>query len=263
MGQKLSKPPIFFSLIQARFNPLFALESYVAQIQDRLRQEGFPDASKNPFQVLNLSLIAGASVQGLVPVAQNIRYIFGNRERSSAFLLDEATLTLQTTAYDTFDVFLEKFLVGLRTVNEVARLDFIERVGVRYLNAVAPGAGEELSKYISPCLLGLGGKLEGSLAHTFSETHVKSDSAHLLVRAVVREGEIGFPPDLVQGTLEVAQRFREIKGEHGILDIDGWREAREGFDLKQVESRLRKIHDDGVEKAFQAAVTSKALKAWA
>ena len=58
----------------------------------------------------------------------------------------------------------------------------------------------------------------------------------------------------MQGTLEVAQRFREIKGEHGILDIDGWREAREGFDFKQVESRLRKIHDDGVEKAFHAAV---------
>ncbi|MGO9487225.1 MAG: TIGR04255 family protein [Rhodomicrobium sp.] len=263
MGQKLSKPPIFFSLIQARFNPLFALESYGAQIQNRLRQEGFPDASKNPFQVINLSLISGAPVQGPVPVAQSIRYIFGNRERTSGFLMDEAALTFQTTAYDTFDVFLEQFLVGLRTVNEVAQLDFVERVGVRYLNAIAPDEGEELSKYFSPCLLGLTEKLEGRLAHTFSETHVKSDSAHMLVRAVIRDGEIGFPPDLAPGTLEVAQRFRDIKGKHGILDIDGWREAREGFDLKQVELRLRNIHDDGVEKAFHAAVTKEALKAWA
>jgi uncharacterized protein (TIGR04255 family) len=263
MGQKLSKPPIFFSLIQARFNPLFALESYVARIQDRLRQEGFPDASKTTFPTINLNLIGGPALQSSIPVTQSIRCIFGNMDRTSGFILDESGLTFQTTSYDTFDIFLSQFLLGLRIVNEVARLDFIERVGVRYLNAIAPGEGEELSKYISPSLLGLAGKLEGSLAHTFSETHVKSDSAHLLVRAVIREGEIGFPPDLAPGTLQVAQRFLEIKGEHGILDIDGWRDAREGFDMKLVESRLRKIHDDGVEKAFHAAVTPKALKVWA
>jgi len=261
MGQKLSKPPIFFSLIQARFNPLFALESYVARIQDRLRQEGFPDASKNPVQIIKLNLIAGGAPQGPIPVTQSIRYIFGNMERTSGFFLDEPALTFQTTAYDTFEVFLSQFLAGLRIVNEVAGLDFIERVGVRYLNAISPGDDGELSKYIAASLLGLAGKLQGSLAHTYSETHVKSDSVHMLVRAVVRDGEIGLPPDLAPSPLEVEQRFRDIKGEHGILDIDGWREIRESFDLKQVESRLRKVHD-GVEEAFHAAITPHALKVW-
>jgi uncharacterized protein (TIGR04255 family) len=262
MGQKLSNPPIFFSLIQARFNPLFALESYVARIQDRLRQEGFPDASKNPVQIINLNVTAGGAPQGLIPVTQSIRYIFGNRDRSSGFILDESALTFQTTSYDTFEVFLAQFLVGLRIVHDVAGLDFIERVGLRYLNAISPADDGELSEYIAPSLLGLKGNLRGSLAHAFSETHVRSDSLHLLVRAVIRDGEIGFPPDIAPVTLEVTQRFREIKGEHGILDIDGWREARENFNLKQVESRLIKIHD-GVEEAFLAAATEHALKVWA
>ena len=262
MGQKLKNPPIFFSVIQARFNPLFALESYAAQIQDRLRQEGFPDASKNPFATINLNLIAGGQIPGPIPVSQSVRYIFGNMEKTSGFILDEAALTLQTTSYDTFDVFLDQFLRGLQIVNEAAGLSFIERMGVRYLNAIFPTDDKNLSSYIASSLLGLAGKLDGSLAHTFSETHVRSDSVHLLVRAVIRDGEIGFPPDVAPGTLEVAQRFRDIKGEHAILDIDGWREAREGFNLDQVKSRLTKIHE-GVEKAFHAATTSYALKAWA
>ena len=261
MGQKLSKPPVFFSLIQARFNPLFALENYVAQIQDRLRQEGFPDASKNPVQIINLNLVAGGPPQGPIPIIQSIRYIFGNMERTSNFLLDESALTFQTTVYETFEVFLSRFLIGLRVVNEVAGLDFIDRVGVRYLNAISSEDDGELSEYITASLLGLAGRLQGSLAHTFSETHVKSDNVHLLVRAVIREGEVVFPPDLVPGSLEVEQRFRQIRGEHGILDIDGWREAREGFDLRQVEFRLRKIHD-GVEEAFHSATTPHALKVW-
>lgn len=261
MGQKLRNRLVFFSLIQARFNPLFALESYAARIQDRLRQEGFPDASKNPLPIINLNLIASGPIQGAIPVTQSIRYNFGNMERKSGFLLDESALTFQTTSYDTFDVFINQFLIGLRAVNDVAGLSFVERVGVRYLNAITAGEDGQLSKYISSSLLGLAGKLEGSLTHTFSETHVRSESMHLLVRAVVRDGEIGFPPDLAPGTLEVEHRFRDIKGEHGILDIDGWREAREAFDVKRVESRLRKIQD-GVEEAFYAATTPYALKVW-
>src|SRR5208337_1972964 len=76
--------------------------------------------------------------QGPIPVTQSIRYIFGNMERTSGFLLDESALTFQTTAYDTFEVFLSQFLAGLRTVNEVAGLNFTERVGVRYLTPSLP-----------------------------------------------------------------------------------------------------------------------------
>ncbi len=193
MGQKLKNPPIFFSVIQARFNPLFALESYAAQIQDRLRQEGFPDASKNPFATFSLNVLAGAQIPGPIPVTQSVRYIFGNMEKTSGFVLDKSALTFQTTSYDTFEVFLDQFLMGLRIVNEAASLNFIERMGVRYLNAIFPTDEKGLPNYIAPSLLGLAGKLDGNLAHTFSETHVKSDSVHLLVRAVIRDGEIRIP----------------------------------------------------------------------
>ena len=56
MGRKLSQAPVFFTLVQVRFNPILALDSYVPKIQDELRRQGYPDAQKGVMATFNLNV---------------------------------------------------------------------------------------------------------------------------------------------------------------------------------------------------------------
>ena len=73
-----------------------------------------------------------------MPVEQTTRYTFLNIERTAGFVLDQAALSFQTTAYDVFESFSAAFLAGLRTVHEVVDLSYTERLGVRYLTPCFP-----------------------------------------------------------------------------------------------------------------------------
>jgi uncharacterized protein (TIGR04255 family) len=263
MGKKLTHAPVYFSIVQVKFNPLFKLDGYVAEIQDRLRRAGYPDAKKGLLTQLNLlTLNQSEHAAPAVPVLQSSRYIFGNRERTAEFILDQFALTFQTTEYDVFESFSERFLVGLDAVQDAASLDYVERVGVRYLNAIQPRDGEELSSYLAPQLTGLSATLGGSLIHSFSETRVKKNGVEILVRSVLQDSTIAFPPDLQPMMLELLPRFRAHNGFYAILDLDGWRERREEFARSYVAEALHDIHDH-VENAFLSCTTKHAKEVWA
>lgn len=145
----------------------------------------------------------------------------------------------------------------MKQLNLVTRIEF----GVRYLDAVYPKDGEELSEYLNGSVLGLYGKLDGSLAHAFSETVVKDDTRSVIARTIIQDGVVGFPVDLQPTVLEIAERFRRLKGVHAILDTDGYHEHRDAFDLGRVEALLSILHS-AVDNAFKATVTDHALKSW-
>ena len=39
----MSKPPVFYALMQVVFNPVSQIGQYVPEFQERLRRSGFPD----------------------------------------------------------------------------------------------------------------------------------------------------------------------------------------------------------------------------
>jgi uncharacterized protein (TIGR04255 family) len=263
MGQKLRNAPVYFTIVQARFNPILALDTYAPKVQESLRKQGFPDVQKGMLTTFNLSLgSAREAPPTQVPVDQTTRYTFLNIERTAGFVLDQAALSFQTTEYDVFESFLAAFLAGLRTVHEVVDLSYTERLGVRYLDAVFPRTGETLSGYLNESLLGLLGKVEGhQLVHAFSETVGRAGSITVVSRAIVQDGPVGFPPDLQPMNLAVAERFRTRTGIHATLDIDGSYIQRERFDLDRVQKHLTDIHDQ-ITRSFNVSVTQQALDVW-
>ncbi len=264
MGTKMRYAPVFFTIAQARFNPILTLDSYAPQIQERLRKQGFPDAKKGFLATINFNLnpVAPTEASGQqIPMAQSTRYIFCNMAQTSGFILDQGALSFQTTAYDVFETFSADFLKGLRVVEEAVELSYLDRVGVRYLDAVFPKAGEALRDYLCSSVLGLTERLAGTVVHAFSETLVKRDGTNVLSRVIIQDGAIGFPPDLQPMTLKLAERFRELRGCHAIVDTDGSFESREEFNLDSVRERLNLIHEE-IDRAFRASVTENALKAW-
>lgn len=262
MALKMTHAPVYFAIVQARFNPILALDSYVPQIQERFRKDGFPDVQKGVLATLNLTLAApteGSAPQ--VPVAQSTRYTFCNMDRTTGFILDQGALSFQTTEYEVFGTFSGRFRQGLQAVHEAVGLSYTDRIGYRYLDAVFPKTNESLGDYLNPSVTGLAEKFRGSVVHSFSETTLRSANINVVARVIIQDGEVGFPPDLLPNILRLAERFSVLRGRHAILDTDGSFEAREPFSLDRIADHLQTIHDE-IAKAFNETVTPNALEIW-
>lgn len=262
MAQKMTHAPVYFTIMQVRFNSILALDSYAPQIQERFRKHGYPDVQKGVLATLNLNLSSpadGGTPQ--VPVSQTTRYTFCNMDRTAGFILDQAALSFQTTEYDVFETFAGQFSKGLQAVHEAVEISYTDRIGFRYLDALFPKANETIGDYLEACVLGLTSQFKDTVVHSFSETLIRSANINVLARVIIQDGQVGLPPDLVPSILKIAERFRGLQGRHAILDTDGSFEGREAFNLDQISEHLRSIHDE-IGKAFRATVTPNAIKAW-
>lgn len=264
MGQGMKFAPVYFTIVQARFNPILSLDSYAPQIQEKLRKAGFPDFQKAMKTTLNIPAAGLQPDQSVSqgPLSQTLLYVFGDMERTSIFLLEPGALSFQTTHYDVFETLLSSFRKGLEAVEEAVSLSYTDRIGLRYLDAVFPKTGETLRDYICPGLLGLAeGFQDDGLTYAFSENLTRQQGINVRLRAIIHDGKVEFPPDLLPLTLGLDERFAKLQGLHAIMDTDGWFESREKFSLENVLQQLGRIHQE-IDKTFRASVTENALKVW-
>jgi uncharacterized protein (TIGR04255 family) len=261
MGKKMSNAPVYFTVAQVRFNPILDLEAYLPAIQGKLRAAHFPDFKRESIHRLVLPFSAADGGQVPAPSFQpHARCIFGNIEGTSSLVLEHNSLALQTTAYDTFETFSESFLLGLSIVHEILSLDFSERLGLRYLDAVLPKEGESLTDYLVPEVLGLSQRLAG-MTHSFTETVVSSAVGQLTARVVIQDGELGLPQELMPLAPKLASRFTQHSGVHAIIDTDAYQQQRQPLNLDELGNALVAQHD-AILEAFRATVTDYAIKAW-
>lgn len=263
MGKKMNNAPVYFMVAQVRFNPVLNLEAYLAAIQDKMRAAGFPDFKRENAQLL-LPLGKIESGQPLLPsLVPQSRYIFGNIDGTAGFVFDNNALAFQTTSYHTFESFSRTFLAGIGFVHEALRLDFTERIGLRYLDAVLPRAGESLSNYLITEVLGLSQAfLERPFQHSFSETVVPVAVGQLVSRVVIQDGKVGVPLGIAALAPKIEDRFTAPTGRHAVLDTDAFCEQREKFDLELIHHKLDALHGE-IDQAFKSIVTPHALSVWA
>lgn len=258
MGLPLKKPPVYFTVAQVRFNPLLKLADFLPSIQEALRKLGFPAFTVHSTIALQFAVQDGRTVPQPVPHEQ---YLFANVEQTHCFVLSSDSLTFQSTDYGTYELFSEVFLQGLALVHTEVALAFTDRVGLRYLDHVSPKAEDSLSLYLAPEVQGLSARLGGQPVHSYSEALNTVGKVMLRARVVIRNGGLGFPPDLVPQGMAVQQRFTQAEGVHAILDTDGSVEGRALFSLEAVHQHLHTIHEV-IGAAFRATVTDHARAVW-
>ena len=264
MGRRLQNPPVYCTLVQVRFNALLKLGEYLADVQERFRKAGFPAFTQGQSVVVRLAWQDDEPAQQ--PMARP-QYVFGNSQRTHAFVLTSDSLALQSTDYGTFELFSSTFLKGLASMHEAVELNLTERIGLRYLDHVVPRAGDALEAYLVPEVLGMGryldklGTLHGQAKYSYSETLGLFGHIQLRSRVLVRDGVAGLPPDLSPLDLVIPNRFTESPGRHAILDTDGFIEARQDFALENIERELQATHDV-ISAAFKATVSKHALSVW-
>jgi uncharacterized protein (TIGR04255 family) len=264
MGTAMKNAPVYFTIAQVRFNPILSLASYVPKLQEYLRRNRFPDFKKGIVLTFNLAQPQQQAAEEIPPTSTNAeRYHFANLENTKSFILEHGSLALQATEYETFEKFSSEFLEVIEVLNETVSLSFVERIGLRYLDAVVPRDGETLSQYLMPQVMGLVDKLPGKVQHSFSETLAQSNECSVMCRTVIQEGQVGFPPDLLQlMSLQLAERFTFSPRLHAIIDTDVFLQKRTTFDLTAIKKILADLHN-GSAAAFRAATTEHALAVWA
>ena len=260
---KMTNAPVYFTIVQVQFNPVLDIESYVPSIQEKMRTSGFPDYRRENTQQLVFALTPAADGGSPTSPAVTLRtkLVFGNIDKTTEFTLESNSMSLLTTAYDTSETFFKTFIDGLGIVNDVLRLEFIERVGLRYFDAIMPKQGELISEYLIPEVTGLYQKLDGNLVHSFFETLTVTGGGQLTSRVVVQDGNVGLPPEMINYTKRINSKFTQFSGRHAVLDTDAYNVGRDKFNMEKIVEKLHALHDE-VRKSFYATVTEHALSVW-
>ncbi len=259
MGEKWNNPPVFYTLAQIKFNPIARMEGYVPELQDRLRCIGYPDYQVE--QKIEVAIRKPATPQPDVRPQQMVGWNFTNIDRTESYTLHPDALIFHSTQYAHFDDFSEKVLKGLSLAHEVIELAYIQRIGLRYLDAVVPADGDVLDNYLNPSLLGLSAATSGQLTHSFTETVSQVDGGTLVARTVITESGLAMPPDLFPVALTLPDRLYKLSGRIAVLDTDYFVEHRSGFDLNSVRERLLASHKR-VGETFKSLVTEHAVSVW-
>lgn len=264
MGKKLKNAPVYYTVVQVQFNPILSLEGFIPAIQAKMRDAHFPDFRQELFQRFVLPFGNPESGQLAAPsMTPQSRYVFGDIEGRQLFLLETNTLSFQSTAYNTFETFSETFLKGLGTLHDILHLDFIDRLGLRYLDAVQPNQeNETLRDFLVPEVLGHALRDGAQLQFSMSETTATTAAGQLISRVLIRNGHIGLPGELSALAPTIDARFTRHEGLHAIVDTDAFILHRDKFDIAAMTDKLAALHED-IKQAFEATVTPHALATWA
>lgn len=255
----LKHPPVYFTLAQVKFNPILQLAGYVPVIQEAFRRAGYPDFGSRTGVALKVTIQQDGSPR---PEPQPVTsFWFGDSAKTHSFLLDGDSLTLQSTDYGDFRGFAKKFEDGLERVHEAVHLDFVERIGLRYLDRIAPMGNDKLDQYLVPAALGVRDIIGGRQVHSYCETLAQVSGAKLLSRVFTQDGPLGFPPDIAQHGLQLQERFVGPPTLHAILDTDGFVEQRIPYSIDDVRKQLTALHRI-VSDVFKGLATEYAFEKW-
>jgi uncharacterized protein (TIGR04255 family) len=262
---KWKNAPVVYVIVQVRFSPILSLQTYISEIQEHFRRNGFPAFDRRVNFQLALSVPPPNNAElaaSSIPFESAPAYVFSKRDSSQSFILEQNGLTFHVTDYEDFNWFLDLFLKQLSHINEVVKPDSSERIGLRYIDAVLPREGTNIQDYFIPEVLGLSQKpLEGSLQHAFSETMFRNGDTSTVSRVLVRDGQIAFPPDLGLLQISINPRFTSKVGPHATIDTDSSQQIRSEMDLLKVRSTLEGLQKS-VHQAFHTVVTDFALSDW-
>lgn len=259
MSATLANAPVYYALVQMRFDAVASMAKFANDIQERLRLNGYPVFETDTIQSFSISF-NGENNNSPILTQEN-QWYFTSQDRSSGFVLGHDYLTFHTTAYTSHYHFFEQMINGLRLLNEIVKIPSINRLGLRYLNAVIPAHNQKVEDYLDPGVQGINlGKdwIAGSSESVFPTEH------GILVSKVYRaaNSHLGFPADLQIKSIRMQDRF--ITGaplRHAVIDIDHYSEAIIPPDEEIVNDTLNMLHND-TSDCFTRITTPLAFKYW-
>lgn len=251
---KLHKSPLILVLAQVRFAPVLLIKEYIPAIQDELRRQKYSDYRAEQIQQVRFT---GAEVKA----EQTNRWVFASRDRREAVIIAPDFVVCETSNYDVFETFLDKFQPVLALLRETISPDFAGQVGLRYVDLIRPSQGKAASDYLCESLRGLSkDRLKATSALQQFIVQAQTGHGELTIRSFDSSGESILPPDLASAHIELSLNV-DTNELCRILDIDHISRVQSDFDPSMLVDRLWDLHGPS-EDAFLAATTSEAIESW-
>ena len=259
IDKPLTNAPVYFSVIQARFNAVVAMEQYVGKIQDLMRKEGFVSFRPESSQVLEVTPGKKSFVTEVT------RWQISNAGLTEGYSLSSDSIIFRTTHYQSRVEFLDRFNLGLKIVHEIVQLDHVSRLGLRYLSAVIPSEGERVRDYLESPLSRLNvGERTSRMSEARFQTKLPGSESqgHLVARIYGTNGPLGYPADMVPSGLVPKPEFnKQSDCDHAVIDIDHYLDKHIKFNLQEIETNIVSLHST-LKKAFVNTVSDHALQVW-
>jgi uncharacterized protein (TIGR04255 family) len=251
----LTNAPVALVLAQVRVSPVEAMESYVPEIQERLRKAGFPEIREN--QIHNQVVVEGK------PVAERraTQWEFVNKANTSMIQLNLDAITVQTTEYSCFEDLEETFKLAVETLHQIVAPSQVHRYGLRYVNVIPIGFDSSFVTWLQPQLLGHPNLPNAQRIGSFSETVMVTElSSRLVSRCITMHAGMPIPADLMPCNLKLPFEFH-LNEPFAILDNDHGRVGPEDFDPSVSVDAIAGLHDL-LELTFRTSVTEHAIQQW-
>ena len=254
---RLNNAPVVYVLCQIRFSPVEKMADFVPVIQEALRGQ---------YPVYEREQIGGVTLgpNGQPTFVQNEnRWRFETRDQRTGYMLSTNQLITHTTAYVDSEDFRSRIVSGFRTVHEFAKLSFIQRVGLRYIDLIIPGDDDRIEDYVNPALVGFRSQVSG-LVPDVSQQFLRAHSpigGTMLMRASRALHATALPADLMPTPLKLLREPNAEK-ESVLLDWDHYIEPLNlDPDPDALDQKLRGLKAP-IAKIFEEAITEHAVKVW-
>lgn len=259
LGQ-LPNAPLAYVLAAVRFDAQLALEKHIPALQERL-QADFPRLQTGHETVVQINAGSGTPPQTIT--AQ--RFDFASADNRLGIILSRETLAFHATAYRNYEDFGQRLGAVLVHVGAELRHLFVRRIGLRYVDIIAPEEGETPDDYVAPglrCLPALTVMSRARSGLAISEFQLEEGA--LVIRYAIAAGQIGLPPDLQPLALaepDVLKRITPATPMSALLDFDRFAPLEETFDASQLKARFDRLHKDH-SVAFRELTTEHAKEVW-
>lgn len=252
MHKKLSKTPITYVLAQVNFTNVEAIEKFIPDLQESIRQS-FPNFKK------------------LIVQSDQFQWHFIDKASVTGIFLNSASITIHTSKYTQFEVFLRQFRDVLEEFSKILNISLLSRIGLRYINLIQG----DLNQYVHSGFLGF--HLEDDkyfepnrflintrLTEESKCGIIQIQSALVSDKGVINSTNLFVNSELagVASHLSFSHR-QEPSGKFLILDLDHFRSnfIAETFEVNTVIDQLKNLQEV-LYQAFCAAITEKALTDW-
>jgi uncharacterized protein (TIGR04255 family) len=253
---KLSQAPVVYSLVQVRFSPILTLHTHLPAIQEKLRAE-YPRYALNHLQTIRVGIDGKPESGEIEP-----RWDFANRGNNAGIRLQTGSFVYHCSKYTIFDDFLQNAVNTLNIVHEIARIDLVERVGVRYVDLVVPGDAEAVTDYLIPSLSGFPKNSfeDTEMLNSISQTTMKTKFGILQIRCLVSKEGVSLPPDLITCNLTLERQPPKDRIS-ALMDTDHFSELSFDFGIDDVRNRINALHEP-ISRAFWSSITDHACTRW-
>lgn len=255
--------PLAYVLAQVRFEPFLEIEKYIPALQSSLR-EHYPRFRRTEQVAFHVSPQLEAQPPQVQP-ASLLFWKFGSGSNQVGVVVQQDSLVLGATEYETYAVFGQWWRDVIGRVGEQIPHLFTNRIGLRYINFILPNAGETPEDYVADrlhCDPAPGLPYRDHRGLSLAEYHLERGT--LAMRYLRGTGHLALPPDLVPLELEpsaIMQCGVSANQPTAVLDIDRYMPLNMPYDSAALADLFERLHQD-IQVAFKALTTDHARAMW-